>query len=54
MTALHREEPGAGRVLGIQVRHHGTTHNIRSRKAVIIGTGGHTGMSTSGACSIRA
>ena len=43
MTAIHREAPGAGRVLGIQVSHHGTTHHIRARKAVIIGTGGHTG-----------
>src|SRR5499425_210873 len=43
MTAIHRETPGAGRVIGIQVSHHGTTHNIRARKAVIIGTGGHTG-----------
>lgn len=43
MTAIHREAPGAGRVLGIQVRHHGTTRNFRARKAVIIGTGGHTG-----------
>ncbi len=43
MTAIHREAPGAGRVIGIQVRHHGTTLHIRARKAVIIGTGGHTG-----------
>src|SRR5215468_11285200 len=43
MTAIHREAPGAGRVIGIQVSYHGTMYNIRARKAVIIGTGGHTG-----------
>src|SRR5215468_1769274 len=39
MTAIHREAPGAGRVLGIQVSHHGTTLSIRASRAVIIGTG---------------
>jgi succinate dehydrogenase/fumarate reductase flavoprotein subunit len=43
MTAIHREAPGAGRVLGIQVDHRGTTLHVRARQAVIIGTGGHTG-----------
>lgn len=43
MTAIHRETPGAGRVTGIQVAHHGKLLAIRARKAVIIATGGHTG-----------
>lgn len=43
MTAIHREAPGMGPVIGIRVDHRGTTRNIRARKAVIIGTGGHTG-----------
>ncbi len=43
MTAIHREAPGSGRVLGIAVDNNGTTLNIRARKAVVVATGGHTG-----------
>jgi hypothetical protein len=43
MTAIHRESPGAGRVVGIQAVHEGRALGIRARKAVIIATGGHTG-----------
>ena len=43
MTAIHREEPTGGRVLGIAVDHNGTKLNIRARKAVIIATGGSSG-----------
>ena len=43
MTALHRETPGAGRVLGIAAAHRGRTVNIRARKGVVIATGGSTG-----------
>ena len=42
MTALHRETPHSGPVLGIAVDNDGKTLNIRARKAVIIGTGGST------------
>ena len=54
MTAVHRECPGAGRVTGIQVVHTGKVLGIRARKAVIIATGGHTGMSNSAASSTHA
>ena len=40
MTAIHREMPGSGRVLGIAVNNNGNVLNIRARKAVIIATGG--------------
>ena len=43
MTAIFRETPTSGRVLGIAVDNRGTTLNIRARKAVIIATGGSTG-----------
>lgn len=43
MVALHREQPFAGRVIGIAVDNKGTRVNIRARKAVIIATGGFTG-----------
>jgi succinate dehydrogenase/fumarate reductase flavoprotein subunit len=43
MTAIHRETPQSGRVIGIAVAHNGATLNIRARKAVIIATGGSTG-----------
>ena len=43
MTAIHREAPGSGRVLGIAVDNNGTTLNIRARRAVVVATGGHTG-----------
>ena len=42
MTAIHREAPHAGPVLGITADNDGTLVNIRARKAVIIGTGGST------------
>jgi succinate dehydrogenase/fumarate reductase flavoprotein subunit len=43
MTAIHRETPTSGRVLGIAVSHAGSVRNIRARRAVIIGTGGSQG-----------
>lgn len=43
MTALLREQPRAGRVLGIAVQAEGACFNIRARKAVIVATGGSTG-----------
>jgi hypothetical protein len=43
MTSLHRENGSSGRVIGVTASHKGTTVNVRARKAVIIGTGGHTG-----------
>ena len=43
MTALHRETPQSGRVLGVAVTHEGRRSNIRARKAVILATGGSTG-----------
>jgi succinate dehydrogenase/fumarate reductase flavoprotein subunit len=42
MTAVYRQTPRSGRVLGIAVDHKGTTVTIRARKAVVIATGGHT------------
>ena len=43
MTALVRETPTSGRVIGIEVEHRGSRRAIRARKAVIIGTGGSIG-----------
>jgi succinate dehydrogenase/fumarate reductase flavoprotein subunit len=43
MTAIHRQMPHSGPVVGIAVQNDGTTLNVRARKAVIIGTGGSTG-----------
>jgi len=43
MTAIHRERPTSGRVLGIAVRNGERAFNIRARKAVIIATGGSQG-----------
>jgi succinate dehydrogenase/fumarate reductase flavoprotein subunit len=43
MTAIHRETPNSGPVLGIAVDNKGARLNIRARQAVIIGTGGSTG-----------
>jgi succinate dehydrogenase/fumarate reductase flavoprotein subunit len=43
MTAIHREAPNSGRVLGITVSNNGRNMNIRARKAVVIATGGVTG-----------
>jgi len=40
MTALYREQPKAGRILGVAVSNNGRALNIRARKAVIIATGG--------------
>ena len=37
-----RERPAAGRVLGITATNQGKAVNIRARKGVIIGTGGHS------------
>ena len=42
MTSIVRESHSSGRVLGITAAHEGNTVNIRARKGVIIGTGGHT------------
>jgi succinate dehydrogenase/fumarate reductase flavoprotein subunit len=43
MTAIHRETPRDGRVLGIAVDHKGARLNVRAEKAVIVATGGSTG-----------
>jgi len=43
MTSIIREQPKAGKVVGIAVTHPGGTMNIQARKGVIIATGGHTG-----------
>ena len=43
MTAIHREGPSSGRVLGIAVYAGGTVRNVRARNAVIIATGGSQG-----------
>jgi hypothetical protein len=40
MTAIVREHPSSGRVLGITVSTEGGTVNIRARKGVVIATGG--------------
>jgi hypothetical protein len=42
MAAIVRENPNSGRVLGITATSQGKTVNIRPRKGVIIGTGGHS------------
>lgn len=42
LTAIIREAPSSGRVLGITARFENRDVNIRARKAVIIATGGHT------------
>jgi hypothetical protein len=42
MTSLIREKSSSGRVLGIEAANQGKTLNIRARKGVIIGTGGHS------------
>jgi len=42
MTGIVRENPNSGRVLGISAANQGKTVNIRARKGVIIGTGGHS------------
>ena len=43
MTAIYRETPTSGRVVGIAVNNKGTTLNIQAKKAVIVATGGFTG-----------
>src|SRR6201987_4617964 len=43
MTAIRREAPKSGRVLGIAVDQRGAARNIRAGKAVIVATGGSTG-----------
>jgi len=43
MTAIYREQPRSGRVLGIAVTNNGRNLNIRARKAVVVGTGGSSG-----------
>lgn len=43
MTAVYREQPRSGRVLGIAVTANGRALNIRARKAVLIATGGSIG-----------
>lgn len=42
MTSIVRETQNSGRVLGITATNHGKNVNIRARKGVIIGTGGHS------------
>ena len=42
MTSIVRENQNSGRVLGITAMNNGKTLNIRARKGVIIGTGGHS------------
>lgn len=42
MTGLVRENANSGRVLGISATSGGKTLNIRARKGVILGTGGHS------------
>jgi len=43
MTAIHRQSPHTGPVLGIAADHKGLHLSARAHKAVIIGTGGSTG-----------
>jgi hypothetical protein len=42
MTGIVRENPNSGRVLGISATSQGKIVNLRARKGVIIGTGGHS------------
>ncbi len=42
MTGIVRENPNSGRVIGISATSQGKTLNIRARKGVILGTGGHS------------
>jgi succinate dehydrogenase/fumarate reductase flavoprotein subunit len=42
MTSIVRENQNSGRVLGITATNNGKALNIRAKKAVIIGTGGHS------------
>src|SRR5205085_2563866 len=43
MTALVRETPTSGRVVGIEAEHRGAKRALRARKAVVIATGGSIG-----------
>ncbi|MGA2945686.1 MAG: FAD-binding protein [Xanthobacteraceae bacterium] len=43
MTAIYREAPASGHVIGIAAENNGKVVNIEARKAVIIATGGSTG-----------
>jgi succinate dehydrogenase/fumarate reductase flavoprotein subunit len=43
MSAIYRQSPNSGRVLGVAVDTQGGTINIRAHKAVILATGGSTG-----------
>ena len=43
MTAIYRQSPNSGRVVGVAVDAKGSKLNIRARKAVIVATGGSTG-----------
>src|ERR1039457_4368036 len=43
MTAIYRENPNAGQVLGIAVDNNGKKINIRAGNAAIVATGGSTG-----------
>jgi len=43
MTAIHRQAPNAGAVLGVSCDNDGKRVSIRAHKAVIIATGGSTG-----------
>ena len=43
MTAIYRETPNAGRVVGVAVTNNGRALNVRARKAVIVATGGSSG-----------
>ena len=42
MTGIVRENANTGRVIWISATNHGKTVNIRARKGIIIGTGGHS------------
>jgi len=42
MASIIRENQNSGRVLGVAATNQGKTINIRARKGVIIGTGGHS------------
>ncbi len=43
MTAIYRQSPNSGRVVGVAVDAKGSKLNIRAHKAVIVATGGSTG-----------
>ncbi len=43
MTAIHRETPASGRVIGIAIDHNNVGRNLRAERAVIVGTGGSSG-----------